>query len=85
MSCFCSSLIINLQNQSVVSHLFTFLHLLKSEMQYHLFIANNQDWMMIWFEQCQHSGHLLKWEFVSSLAKEACCNGDFNVTQKEID
>ena len=40
---------------------------------------------MVWIERCQHSSHRLKWEYVSSLVKKAHCNGDPNVTQKEID
>ena len=41
--------------------------------------------MKIWIEQCQHYGHRLKWEYVSSFVKQVHCNGDSNVTQKEID
>ena len=40
---------------------------------------------MVWIEWCQHSGHTLTWEGVSSLVKEAHRNGDSNVTQREID
>lgn len=50
-----------------------------------MFIANDQDWMTIWIERCQHSGHGLKWESISSLVKKVHCNGDPNVTQNEID
>ena len=40
---------------------------------------------MVWIEQCQHFGHGLKWESMSSLVKQAHFNVDPNVTQKEID
>ena len=41
--------------------------------------------MMVWTKRYKKSGHRLKWEFVSSLVIQAHCNGDPNVTQKEID
>ena len=50
-----------------------------------MFIANNQDWMTVWIERCQHFGHRLKWEFVSSLVIQAHCNGDPNVTPMVLD
>ena len=50
-----------------------------------MYIANNLDWMTVWIDRCQHSGWTLTWEGVSSLVKEAHCNGDSNVTQREID
>ena len=51
-------------------------------MQYICLLQTIKDWIMVWIEQCQHSGHGLKWEFVSSLVKQAHFNRDHNVTQK---
>ena len=41
--------------------------------------------MAIWIEWCQHFGHRLKWKPMSSMVKQAHCNGDPNVTQNKID
>ena len=80
-----SQLILNLQNNSSVSRIFTFVQLVKSGMQYICILQTIKDWMTVWIEWCQHSVHRLKLEFVSSLVIQAHCNGDPNVTQKEID
>ena len=40
---------------------------------------------MVWIKRCQHFGHRLEWESMSSLVIQAHCNGHPNVTQKEID
>ena len=54
-------------------------------MQYICLLQTIKDCMTVWIEWCQHSSHRLKWESISSLVKQAHCNGDPNVTQKEID
>ena len=51
----------------------------------HLYITNNLDWMKVWIERCSKSGHGISWEGVASLVKAAHCNGDINLTQREID
>ena len=53
-------------------------------MQYIYLLKTIKDWMMVWIERCQHFGHRLKWESMSSLVIKAHCNGDPNATQKEI-
>ena len=78
MRCYCSQLIYNLQNNFVVSHLFTFLPLLKSGMQYICLLQTIKDWMTVWIERCQHSDHGLKWESMSSLVKQAHFDRDPN-------
>ena len=63
-----------------------FIRLLKIGMHLHLYIANNLDWMNVWIEICkQHNGGRLSWKQLSELVREACCNEDANVTQREID
>ena len=54
-------------------------------MQYICILRTIKDWMMLWIKLCQHYGHRLKWEFVSSLVIQDHHNGDPNVTKKEID
>ena len=56
--------------------------MLKSEMQYIYLLQTIKDWVMVWIEPCQHFGHRLKWESMSSLVKQDDYNGDPNVTQK---
>jgi hypothetical protein len=52
----------------------------------HLYIANNLDWMKVWIDRCkEHHGGRLSWKELSELVREACRNGDFDVTQREID
>ena len=51
----------------------------------HLYITINIEWMKVWIEQCEPSGHVISWEGVDSLVKEAHCNGDRNITEREID
>ena len=41
--------------------------------------------MKVWIERCKQSGHGISWEGVASLVKEAQCNGDRNLTEREID
>ena len=41
--------------------------------------------MKVWIELCEQSGHGISWEGVASLVKAAHCNGDTNLTQREID
>ena len=41
--------------------------------------------MKVWIEWCAQSGHGISWEGVSSLVKAAQCNGDENLTEREID
>ena len=50
----------------------------------HLCIANNIDWMKICIERCEQFGHGISWEGVDSLVKAVHCNGDTNLTQREI-
>ena len=50
-----------------------------------LYIANNLDWTKVWIERCEQSGHGISWEGVASLVKETYCNGDRNITEREID
>ena len=38
-----------------------------------------------WIERRTQSGHGISWEGVASLVKEAQCNGDNNLTEREID
>ena len=85
MRCFFSQLILNLLHNSFVIHLFTFVQLLKSGIQYICISQTIKDWMMVWIKRCQHFGHRLNWDSMSSLVTQAHCNGDPNVTQKEID
>ena len=40
--------------------------------------------MKVWIERCPQSGHEISWEGVVSLVKEAQCNGDNNLTEREI-
>ena len=51
----------------------------------HLYIPNNIDWMKVWIERCEQSGHGISWERVASLVKAAHRNGDTNLTKREID
>ena len=41
--------------------------------------------MKVWIERCKQSGHGISWEGVASLVKEARCNGDRNLREREID
>ena len=41
--------------------------------------------MKVWIERCEQSGHGISWEVVASLVKETHCNGDTNLTEREID
>ena len=41
--------------------------------------------MKVWIERCEQSGHGISWEGVASLVKAAQCNGDRNLTEREID
>jgi hypothetical protein len=42
--------------------------------------------MNVWIEICkQHNGGRLSWKRLSELIREARCNGDANVMQREID
>ena len=41
--------------------------------------------MKVWIEQCEQSGHGISWEGVASFVKVARCNGDRNITKREID
>ena len=41
--------------------------------------------MKVWIERCEQSGHGISLEGVASLVKEAHCNGDRNLTEREID
>ena len=41
--------------------------------------------MKVWIEWCEQSGHGIWWEGVASLVKEEHCNGDTNITEREID
>ena len=50
----------------------------------HLYIANNLDWMKVWIERCEQSGHGISWKGVASLVKEVHRNGDINLTEREI-
>ena len=40
--------------------------------------------MKVWIERCAQSSHGISWEGVASLVKEAQCNGDNNLTKREI-
>ena len=40
--------------------------------------------MKVWIEQCTQSSHGISWEGVASLVKVAQCNGDNNLTEREI-
>ena len=51
----------------------------------HLYIANYIDQMKVWIERCEQQGHGISWEGVAPLAKVAECNGDRNLTEREID
>ena len=41
--------------------------------------------MKVWIEQCEQSGHGISWKGVASLVKAGQCNGDRNLTKREID
>ena len=41
--------------------------------------------MNVWIERCAQSSHGISWEGVASLVKEAQCNGDNNLIEREID
>ena len=41
--------------------------------------------MKVWIERCEQSSHGISWEGVASLVKATHCNGDTNLTQREID
>jgi hypothetical protein len=42
--------------------------------------------MNVWIERCkQHNGSRLSWQRLSEFIREAHCNGDVNVMQREID
>ena len=43
------------------------------------------DWMKVWIERCEQSGHGISWEGVASLVKETQRNGDSNVIERGID
>ena len=64
-----------------MNNILTFLYSFSRVDALYLYITKNQDWMMVWIERCQQLGHTLTWECVSSLVKEAPCNGYCNVTQ----
>ena len=51
----------------------------------HLYIAKNIDWMKVWIERCEQSGHGISWEGVASFVKAVQRNGDRNLTKREID
>ena len=41
--------------------------------------------MNVWIERCkQHNAGRLSWQRLSELVREACCNGDDNVMQREF-
>ena len=40
--------------------------------------------MKVWIERWKHFGHGISWEGVASLVKETQCNGDRNITGREI-
>ena len=50
-----------------------------------LYIAKNIDWMKVWIERCEQSGHGISWKGVASLVKATHRNGDKNITEREID
>ena len=41
--------------------------------------------MNVWIERCEQSDHGISWEGVASLVKATHCNGDRNLTEREID
>ena len=41
--------------------------------------------MKVWIELCERYGQGISWEGVASLVKATHCNGDTNLTQREID
>ena len=41
--------------------------------------------MKVWIARCEQYGHGISWEGVASLVKKSHCNGDTNLTQREID
>ena len=41
--------------------------------------------MKVCIKQCEQSGHGISWEGATSLVKETHCNGDTNLTEREID
>ena len=41
--------------------------------------------MKVWIEQCEQLGYGISWEGMASLVKAAQCNGDRNITEREID
>ena len=50
------------------------------------FIHHKQlDWMKVWIEWCEQSGHGISWEDVASLVKATQRNGDRTLTEREID
>ena len=49
-----------------------------------LCITNNINWMKVWIERCEQYGHGISWKHLASLVKVALCNGDTNITQREI-
>ena len=51
----------------------------------HLYITNNLDWMKVWIERCEQSGHGISWEGVASLVKATHRNGDRNLKETKID
>ena len=46
---------------------------------------NNLDWMKVWIERCEQSGHGIPWGGVAPLVKATHRNGDTNLTEREID
>ena len=50
-----------------------------------LYIANKLDWMKVWIEWCEQSGHGISWEGVASLVKATNRNGDRNLIEREFD
>jgi hypothetical protein len=41
--------------------------------------------MKVWIEICIQNDGRLSWQWVSTLVIESHCNGDTNLTQREID
>ena len=50
-----------------------------------LYIEKNLDWMNLWIERCEQSGHGISWEGVASLVKSTHQNGDTNIIEREVD
>ena len=41
--------------------------------------------MKVWIELCEQYGYGISWEGVASFVKATPCNGDTNLTEREID